>query len=343
MNRRDFLKGAFLSCLVWLEMTGCLPRGTVTGPDKKGEPAGSTAPPAGRPPEAAKAPEPPKPAEPSKPAEQSKPAAGPGASELIIVQGKDPVALIEKGLEAMGGVQRFVKKGSLVVIKPNFSVPRAPAQAATTNTQLVCALVRKCLAAGAREVRVIDHPFTNGEMCLESTGMRKDVTAAGGKCYVLNTRSDKFYTAVTLAGPTLKAVEYSRDVLEADFFVNFPILKHHNTTRLTMSLKNMMGLVWDRGALHSSNLHRAIPEITAFKRAHLTILDATRGITDRGPMGPGAIKECNQVIFGMGPVAIDAYGAELFGVRPGDVEHLRIASDMGLGQIDWRKLQVTRV
>jgi len=268
------------------------------------------------------------------------PSASPG---LVVAQGSDPAELMEKGFKAMGGIERFVKKGDLVVVKPNFSVPRAPGVAATTDIMLVSALVKKCLQSGAREVKVIDYPFTNGEMCLEITGIRREVLAAGGKVYVINKLTDRYYSPATLGGQILSSVQFSRDVLEADVFINFPILKHHNATKLTMSLKNMMGLVWDRGVFHRTNLHQAIAELASFKKPHLTIMDATRGITENGPMGPGTIREYNQVIFGTDPIAVDAYGAELFGLKPTDLEHLKIAAGMGLGEIKLDKLQITRV
>lgn len=320
MDRREFVKTAFLMGIAALGLTGCLKQNIPVAPniDKQ---ASSTIP-----------------ESPGKANEA--PSAGPG---LVVVQGSDPAELIEKGFKAMGGIDRFVKKGNLVVIKPNFSVPRAPEFAATTNIKLVSALVKNCLQNGAREVRVIDHPFTNGEICLEITGIRREVLAAGGKVYVINNLTDRFYSPVIPGGQILSSAQFSRDVLEADVFINFPILKHHNVTKLTMSLKNMMGLVWNRGVFHQTNLHRAIAELAAFKKPHLTIMDATRGITENGPMGPGTIREYNQVVFGTDGVAVDAYGADLFGLKPTDLEYLKIAAEMGLGEIKLDKLQITRV
>ncbi|MGE5403341.1 MAG: DUF362 domain-containing protein, partial [Candidatus Saccharibacteria bacterium] len=210
---------------------------------------------------------------------------------LIVAQGSNPVQLIDKGLQAMGGINRFVKKGNLVVIKPNFSVPRAPSVGATTNPELVAALVKKCLAAGAREVRVVDYPFNNPRICKVKSGMEKAVKDAGGKLYTLEEMNSRNYKEVKLKGPILRSASYSRDVLEANVFINFPILKHHGSTTLTMGLKNLMGLVYDRGIFHATDLDRTIAELAMFKKPHLTILDAMKGITDNGPMGPGPIKK----------------------------------------------------
>ncbi len=270
----------------------------------------------------------------------SAPSPTPIGSNLVVAEGTDMESLMQRGLDGIGGIGRFVNPGNVVVIKPNFSVPRKPDQAATTDPQLVAALVKQCLGAGAKEVKVLDHPFTS-PICLTETGIKDAVEAAGGKAFMINKKS--FYEKVDTGGKNLKSILYSTDVLNADVFINFPKLKHHATTKLTMSLKNLMGIVWDRGHFHSTDLNWAIAELTAFRKPNLTILDATKGITTKGPRGPGKIKEWDQVVFGMDPVAIDAYGASLFGLKPTDIKHLKIAAALGVGEIDLSKINVTKV
>jgi uncharacterized protein (DUF362 family) len=141
----------------------------------------------------------------------------------------------------------------------------------------------------------------------------------------------------------LQSASYAKDVLEADTFINFPILKHHNGTKLTMGLKNLMGLVWDRRIFHSTDLNKTIAELAAFKKPHLTILDAIRGITNNGPMGPGTIREYKQVVFSTDMMAVDAYGADLFGISPDNIGYLKEAVNLGLGSLDWRRLQMVKV
>lgn len=260
--------------------------------------------------------------------------------KLVVAAGTDPNSLIEKGLIALGGIGQLVKKGSSVVIKPNFSVPRKPEEAATTNPLLVAAVVKQCLAAGAKEVKVIDYPFS-GPQCLVNSGIKAAVEAAGGRAFNINTQS--FYTEVDMGGTILKNVLFSKDVLNADVLINFPILKHHMMTKVTMSLKGMMGLVWDRGYFHRTDLNQAIAELSAYRKPDLIILDATRGIIDHGPGGPGTIKEWNQVVFGADPVAVDAYGANLFGLKPTDIDHITAAAKLGVGEIDLQKLTVQKV
>ncbi len=271
------------------------------------------------------------------------PVASSGKPAMVVVNGTEPEELMERGLQAMGGIGRFVKSGQSVVIKPNFSVPRTPEQAATTNPLLVAALVKRCLGAGAKSVKVIDYPFTNSQMCLENSGIRRAAEAAGGRVFTINKLSAEFYTASNAGGTVLQSLQYSKDVLEADVFISFPILKHHNGTGLTMGLKNMMGLVWDRGFFHRTDLHRTIAELAAFKQPNLVIMDAIQGITSHGPMGPGTIREYNQLIFSVDPVAADAYGAELFGMKASDVGYIGIAAGLGVGTVNWQSLNPVRV
>lgn len=261
-------------------------------------------------------------------------------SKLVVAEGTEQSSLIEKGFNAFGGIGQFVKKGSSVVIKPNFSVNRKPEDAATTDPLLLAAVVKLCLAAGAKEVKVIDYSFS-GPTCLINSGIKDAVEAAGGRAFNINTQS--FFTEVEVGGSVLKNALFSKDVLDADVFINFPKLKHHSITKVTMGLKNMMGLVWDRGFFHRTDLHQAIAELAAYRKPNLVILDATRGIIDNGPSGPGTIREWNQVVFGIDPVAVDAYGASLFGVNPTDITYLNAAAKLGVGEIDTQKLTISKV
>ena len=312
MDRRRFLKTAAIAGLGAALLPGCMPAPAKPAPARADVGlTGSQAPPAD--------------------------------DKLVVARGTDPADVLSRGLAGLGGIGRFVKPGNSVVLKPNFSVPRLPEEAATTNNGLVAALVKACLGAGAKEVRVIDYPFTSPTICLEKTGIKAAVTAAGGKVYALNNGRDRYFRLVTIGGEVLATAEFSSDVLDADVFINMPILKHHNMAGLTMGLKNYMGLVWDRGYFHRTDLHRCIAEAVAFKKPHLTVLDALRGITDHGPMGPGPIREYNEVVLGTDPVAVDAYGAMLFGVKPADIGYIPLAAKLGVGRMDWEKLTVIKV
>ena len=265
--------------------------------------------------------------------------------DLTVVHGTDPAGMIERGFKAIGGIETYVKKGFSVVIKPNVSVPSAPEEAATTNTIMVATLVKMCLAAGAKEVKVVDQPLNSAApaFAIERTGIKKAVEEAKGKMLTYNGVQEAFQKVDIPGAKIATSVEYAKDVLAADLFINFPILKQHNGTKLTLSMKNLMGLIEKRGYFHANGLLQCIADLASFNKPHLTIMDAYRGITANGPKGPGPIKEYGQLIFGTDMVAIDAYAAALFGLKPAEVGYIQRASEMGLGEINWEKLKLQKV
>ena len=100
--------------------------------------------------------------------------------DLVAVMGGEPEELLDKALEALGGIDNFIKKGQNIVIKPNIGWDRTPQLAGNTNPQLIKALVKKCLEAGAKKVTVFDHTCDNWQKCYESSGISKAVKEAGG-------------------------------------------------------------------------------------------------------------------------------------------------------------------
>ena len=134
-------------------------------------------------------------------------------ADLFIGQNGTPQELLTAALHGFGGIQKVVKRGQKVVIKVNISFNRTPDQAATTNPELVEALVRLCREAGAREVLVLDHTIDNGEMCLDSSQMEEAVKRGGGKMKTINSERD--YRQVEIPqGRVLKMALVSKDVLD---------------------------------------------------------------------------------------------------------------------------------
>lgn len=267
------------------------------------------------------------------------------AKPTIAVASKgDAAAHVRSAVEALGGMGRFVKKGSRVLVKPNLGWARKPEQAATTNPEVVAEIVRLCKAAGAREVKVMDHPVDQPEaLVLRMTGMQKVVEAAGGRLTLAS--SPALYEKVAIRkGKVLKSADVMRDLRRADVFINVPIAKVHNQTGLTLGLKNLLGTVWDRGGFHrSSSLDQAIADYATQIKPDLIILDAIRILLTNGPKGPGRTADKGLVIAGTDQVAIDAYGATLFGRKPEEIAHVKAAARAGLGEIDPGRVTIKNV
>lgn len=265
--------------------------------------------------------------------------------DLAVISG-DPVAATKKALEALGGISRFVKKGQHVVLKPNMSFTRTPEFGATTHPQVVATVAQACVEAGAQQVLVLDHTLHRAELCLERTGIREACKDISG-VHVLALQERKFFREIKIPqGKVLERVEVMKEVLDSPVLINIPVAKSHSATGVSMGIKGLMGLIWDREIFHSQvNMNQALADLATVIKPQLTILDATRALTSGGPGGPGEVKKPNLIIAGIDPVAVDSYGVSVvpwYGqtFKGRQVEHLQIAHQRGLGKIDIEQSKV---
>ena len=128
-------------------------------------------------------------------------------------------------------------------------------------------------------------------------------------------------------------------------FINVPVLKHHSSTMLTVGMKNMMGVVWDRGYWHRNDLHQCIADFMTFRRPALTVVDAYLVMKQNGPRGlsAGDVALMQSLIVSTDPVAADAAAAKLFGVEPADIRHIQLAAEMNIGRMDLSTLSIDRI
>lgn len=272
------------------------------------------------------------------------PAEAAAAPTIAVAGNRKPAELVRAAINGLGGISKFVTRGNLVVVKPNMSWARKPDQAATTNPEVVAEIVRLCRGAGAREVRVIDHILDAPDATvLRLTAIQQAAEAAGAR--VISASSMALYQRMTLKrGKVLKVADVLRDLVRADVFINVPIAKVHGSTTLTLGLKNLMGVVWDRGAWHaSSSLDQCIADFAAHIKPDLVVLDAARTLMSNGPKGPGRIATPNLVVAGTDQLAVDAYGAKIMGRKPEEVGHLRLAASLGVGELRLDRIRVKNV
>jgi len=265
--------------------------------------------------------------------------------DLVVISG-EPAAATKKALEALGGISRFVKKGHRVVLKPNMSFARTPEFGATTHPMVVAPVAEACIQAGARQVLILDHTLHRAELCLERSGIREACKNISG-AHVQAFQERKFFKEIKIPqGKVLDRVEVIQEVLECDLLINIPVAKSHSATGVSLGIKGLMGLIWDRGIFHSRvNINQALADLATVIKPQLTILDATRALTTGGPGGPGEVKKLDLVIAGADPVAVDSYGVTItpwYGrsFKGRQVEHLLIAHQQGLGKIDMDQLKI---
>ncbi len=262
---------------------------------------------------------------------------------LAAIKGGEPDTMFDEAIKALGGISRFVKKGQTVVIKPNIGWDVEPERAGNTNPHLVSRIIKQCLDAGAKDVYVFDHTCDNWNKCYSNSGIERAVKDAKGK--IVSGASESYYQEVTIKqGKKLKTAKVHELILESDVFINVPILKHHSSADITIGMKNMMGIVWDRRFWHANDLHQCIADFTAFRKPDLTVVDAYYVMKKNGPRGVSKddVLKMKSLIISTDIVAADAASAKLFGVDPAKIDYIRIANEMKLGTMNLDNLSIYR-
>ena len=270
---------------------------------------------------------------------------GVSASEgplLAVAEGKDYARVTRNAIAALGGMKKFVKSGDVVVVKPNMGWDRSSEQAANTNPIVVRAIVEEALRAGAKKVKVFDRSCNDERRCYVNSGM---VAALSGmKNVELKYLENERFKKVELKGKALSEWELYDEALHADVFINVPVAKHHQLTKVTLGLKNVMGVMGgNRGSLHK-HIDEALADVNGALKSHLVVIDATRVLTAHGPQGGNLadVKFLNKVIACSDIVAADAYASTLFGHRPEDISVTVAAHKRGLGEINLKKVRIVR-
>jgi uncharacterized protein (DUF362 family) len=265
-----------------------------------------------------------------------------GPPDLAVVRGTSPAAIARTAVEALGGMGSFVSRGDVVVVKPNIGFDRVPEQAATTNPEVVAEVVRLCLEAGAKQVKVFDRTVNDPRRCYVQSGVAAALKPLGADLQYVN---DRKFRKVRLNGRALKEWKIYSDVLEADKVINIPIAKHHSLAKLTMAMKNWMGVIGDRRSRIHQKLDLALVDLASEIRPTLTILDAVRVLVANGPQGGYLedVRTLNTVVAGVDQVAVDSFGATLFGLTGRDLGYVREAERAGLGTADLSKLNIHKL
>jgi len=263
--------------------------------------------------------------------------------DLAVITNGTPAVMTRKAMELLGGMKEFVSKGDIVVVKPNIGWDRNPQQAADTNPDVVAEVVKMCLESGAKKVKVFDRPCNTASRCYENSGIKKAAEDAGAEVsYVVDAGFSKMKFP---QGEALKKWEMYKPAIEADVLINIPIAKHHGLSKLTLGIKNLMGIMGgDRGRIHWK-IDDYLADLANFVRPKLTILDAYRILVRNGPQGGSLkdVKEAKTIIAGKDIATVDAYGTTLFDMKPMDLRYVVKVNKLGLGEIDLDKVNIKKV
>lgn len=264
--------------------------------------------------------------------------------DLVAIKGGEPDVMFDKGIEALGGMKKFVKKGDKVVVKPNIGWDATPERAANTNPKLVGRIIEHCYNAGASQVYVLDHTCDEWQRCYRNSGIEK--AAKEAKAKVVPANSESYYQEIEIPnGKILKNTKEHEVILSADVFINVPILKNHSGTTLTIAMKNLMGNIWDRRWWHRNDLHQCIADFATYRKTTLNVVDAYYVMKTNGPRGISTddVTLMKSQLISTDILAVDVAATKLFGLKPDDINYIRIASEMKIGRKDIENLKIKRI
>lgn len=282
----------------------------------------------------------------------SLPAVGPFTTPVFAAEAAPPVAvrkgqdiplLVKETLNALGGIEQFVKSGDVVVVKPNIGWDRTVDLAANTHPDVVKTLVELCLEAGAKQVRLFDRTCNDERRCYTQSGIRSAVESIKSDRVSLEYIDRRAFKELEIrGGKAFERWEFYMPVIEADRLINVPIAKHHSISRLTLGMKNLMGVIGgNRGRLHH-NIAESLTDIATVVHADLTVVDATRILVANGPQGGRAedVRVMDTLIASPDMVAADAYATTLFDLKPEDISTIVAAARRGLGVMDLSQMRM---
>ena len=267
-----------------------------------------------------------------------------GRPDLVVARGASPQKITRAAIDGLGGIRRFVSRGDVVVVKPNIGWDRTPEYAANTNPDVVAEIVRLCFEAGAKKVKIFDNPVSDARRTYKQSGIAAAASALGATVSFMDERK---FREVSLKGQVLKTWPLYTEVLEADRVINVPVAKVHSTARLTLGMKNWMGIMGGyRGRIHQ-RIDESLVDVAMHVRPILIVLDAVRILVDNGPQGGSLsdVRRLDTVVAGTDQVAVDAYGTTLFGMKESALGCVRIGHKAGLGNMNLstQKIKIVKI
>ncbi|MBN1357107.1 DUF362 domain-containing protein [bacterium] len=265
---------------------------------------------------------------------------------LVVATGTDYPGLVTDALGPLGGMGAFVKPGYRVVVKPNIGWNRAPEYAANTHPEIVRAVVEQVLKAGASRVAVFDRTCNEERLCYHQSGIKAAIETLKDSrvsCDYIDNR--KFVEVDIPMGKSIQKWEFYREALEADLYINVPVAKQHGLTKLSLGLKNVMGVLGgSRGKIHHA-IGQRLADLNTIIRPDLTIIDATRMLLRNGPAGGNLedVRIRNTLTASADIVASDAYVSTLFGYQPEDLDTTVAAHRSGLGEMQLDRIKIVTV
>lgn len=269
--------------------------------------------------------------------------------DLVAVKGEHRFDNTVKAIKMLGDLKTLLPARAKVGLLVN-----SPAwwknPGSFTHPDVVLATILACLEADARQLCYLIDPAANfWQRTPLATKYKKEIGLVE-KC------SRNYIEKKVPKGKALKTVKIIRELFDCDAYINLPIIKHHNGTHVSCSLKNLMGANTNdtnqffhhgSGAKESYGdvqfLSQCIADLNTLRRPALCIVDASQVLSTNGPAGPGELVKLNTVVAGRDPVAVDAYCATLLGRDPKDILMIQKSAQHQLGNSELKQLNIGEV
>ncbi len=264
--------------------------------------------------------------------------------KMSIVTGVDRTETIRQALDAMGGIETFIKKGDRVLLKVNAAFATPPILSATTNPQLVAEVAHLCYKAGASSVVVTDNPINDPASCFSLTGIGEAAKSAGAK--VLAPKKSFFQPTTVSAGVLIQSWPILWEPFQKiNKVIGMAPVKDHHRSGASMTMKNWYGLLGGQRNIFHQDINTIITELAMMVKPTLVILDGTTAMMTNGPTGGSLsdLKQTNTMIVSTDQVAADAFGATLLGKTVEELRYIAKAEAAGLGTADYEALTPVRV
>ena len=270
------------------------------------------------------------------------------ASTVYEITG-DPSLSVRELFAALGGIRNLTghePHETSVLIKPNLCLPHKDGNGTITSVALVRALCEYLTGEGVGRIIIADHTLQTADR-FETSEMVTYVRSNPGISLML-ADEQRYYLPRQVDGKVLKTTETLKVLDKVHCFINLATAKHHNATHVSLCIKNLMGVIWDRKVFHTDiDLDQALADLTTVVRPHLNIVDASRVLLNRGPVGPGPLEKAGKIYAGTDILAVDSVVTSAFNfggksMSAKDVAHLWAAYKSGAGEIDPGNIEVVR-
>ncbi|MHC4122969.1 MAG: DUF362 domain-containing protein [Planctomycetota bacterium] len=260
---------------------------------------------------------------------------------IAVTKGADRVKTVRKSIDLLGGIERFIKPGETVMIKPNVAFASSPMLSATTNPELIAEVIKLCYDRGkAKKVYVTDNPINEPVSCFTLSGIARAASNTSAK--VVMPRDNLFKNTTLEKGRLIHnwPILYEPFV-GIDKLIGIAPVKDHHRSRASMTMKNWYGLLGGRRNIFHQDINTIIAELSMMVKPTMVILDGTQTMITNGPTGGSVsdLKTTNTMIVSCDMVAADSFGCELLGLKAADLPYLALAEKLGAGTVNYQKLK----